>query len=210
MAVITRLLVSAASAAVLLSACSPETQPPAAPQPPAGPETPPTTPGTPPAQPAPDNGRVSRYTSLKSADCRTTESNIEEGGYVRQECPGLAGYGVQVVEADGRLNLLLRAPGAAEHVSLRLPEQSGGGFSRLGEQLEWRGEGEGAAFKPQAAIVRHMVVQDASEPSRETSNLMVISLGQGGPCLAQVVPPGADQNATARAAADGDLRCRPR
>jgi hypothetical protein len=184
-----------AALAVLLSACSQPAAPPNAGDAPADPAAP--------EAPA-ANGRVSRYTSLKA--CRVTESQPDEAGYSRSECPSLAGYGVVIVDADARQNLLIRAPGGGEPTSLRLPEQTGGGFSRLGDQAEWRGGVENGSFRPDALIVRYGVMENG-DSAPETSYLLTVSLGEGGPCLAGKTPPGPDQNAAARALADAPPRC---
>jgi hypothetical protein len=189
-----------AALALLLSACSQPAAPPKGSEAPSDPAAP--------SSPSPEapaaNGRLSQYTSLKA--CRVTESNPDEAGYSRSECPGVNGYGLVIVDADARQNLLIRAPGGGEPVSLRLPEQTGGGFSRLGDQAEWRGVSEGGQFRPDAVIVRYGVMENG-DAAPETSYLLTVSLGQGGPCLAGKTPPGPDQNAAARAAADAPLRC---
>lgn len=183
--------------ALWLSACSQ----PAAPS--KGAEAPADPAAAPSEAPAVD-GRASRYTSLK--DCRVTESEPDEAGYSRSECPGLGGYGLVVIDADARQNLLIQVPGGGEAVSLRLPERTGGGFSRLGDQAEWRGATGDGPFRPDALIVRYGVMENG-DAAPETSYLLTISLGQGGPCLAGKTAPGPDQNAAARAVADGPLRC---
>jgi hypothetical protein len=145
-------------------------------------------------------GRLSQYTPLTG--CRVTTSKPDEAGYRVSDCPGFGGYGIQLVESDGRENLMIQPPeGPAQ--SLRLPEHGGGGFSDLGEHAEWRGD-PGAA--PQALIVRYKVVEKADAPESWTSYLFVVSL-TGRPCVAAKVPPGAQQNDEARHIADGPMTC---
>ncbi|ESQ90312.1 hypothetical protein ABAC460_09155 [Asticcacaulis sp. AC460] len=149
------------------------------------------------AEPA---GRQSRYTSL--TDCTTTLSKPDEAGYRASDCPGVDGFAVQKIEADGRENLAIQPPKDRSH-SLRLPEYGSGGFSALGEQIEWRGE-PGAS--PDALIVRYKVVEKAETPERWTSYLIVASL-QATPCVVAKIPPGPHQNDEARRAADDTMRC---
>lgn len=150
-----------------------------------------------------DAGRDSYYTSLQ--DCPVIRSAPEEAGYSRSACPGLGGYGLELVDADARHNLIVVAPDGQEH-SLRLPSLSGGGFSSLGERVEWRGITGNGKFRPDAMIVRHEVIEDANEPERPTSYLLAVSL-EGTPCLAARIAPGDAQNERAREAADGLLHC---
>jgi hypothetical protein len=147
-------------------------------------------------------GRASRYTSLD--DCRVVRSAPDEAGFSEATCPGLGGYRLKLVEADGRHNLML-VSGGQEH-NLRLPSISGGGFSELGKKIEWRGREEGGSFRPDAMILRYDVVENPDQPGRPISYLLPVSL-QHTPCLAAKIRPGTGQNTRARAAADGRHRC---
>ncbi|HKX79645.1 MAG TPA: hypothetical protein VJM34_14090 [Novosphingobium sp.] len=152
-----------------------------------------------------DDARVSRYTSVKG--CRVTESNAEEGGWSVSACPGLGGYRLELTESDLRQNLVIRPPTGGEH-GLDPAEATGsGGFSRIGETVEWRGTGEGAAFRPRALIVRYLVVENPDRPSVETGYLLTVRLANGGPCITGRLPPGPEQNEKARDLADGKGRC---
>ncbi len=143
----------------------------------------------------------SRYTRL--SDCRIIAANKEEAGYVRSACRGIRGFNLERVEADGRDNLSVISPNGANQ-SLSLPSLSGGGFSSLGDTIEWRGR---AGRKPTAAIIRYKVVEQPSQPDRPTSYLLVVSL-PGKPCVAARIAPGPNQNERARKAADNKLSCK--
>lgn len=156
---------------------------------------------TPTAKPAAD-GRMSRYTSL--SDCRVVRSAPDEAGFVESTCPGMGGYRLKLVEADGRQNLML-VSGGQEH-SLALPSISGGGFSEIGRRVEWRGREADGAFRPDAMILRYDVVENFEQPGRPTSYLLPVSLERT-PCLTGKIRPGAGQNDRARAAADGTAKC---
>lgn len=153
-----------------------------------------------------DAARTSRY--LDIADCPVVIAKPDEAGYRVTECPAPAGYALRVSEADGRLNLLVRRPGAGDFTSLRLPERAGGAFSRLGARVEWRGRGEGGAFAPDVLVARYITAPDPSDPARETQHLVVARLAAPGPCVIAFVPPGATQSDDARAAADATAPCR--
>ncbi|GHD20028.1 hypothetical protein ACFOEZ_12380 [Tianweitania populi] len=148
--------------------------------------------------------RESRYTNLK--ECRLVESQEDEGGYSLSSCAGHGGYKLDVVDADARENIFVITP-KGQKQSLQLPSRMGGGFSSLGDTIEWRGRVEGGTLHPTAMIARYRV-EDPSGPGRPTSYLLVISL-PGKPCLAAEIAPGPNQNERARAAADGKLYCLP-
>lgn len=201
------------AAVILLGACSsqkPEATKDDAPLPTPVPEPAPTAAPTlaaPSASPsAADNGRVSQFTRLD--DCRLLKrSQPGEGDFSDHACPGLAGYAIKLSEDDLRQNLWVTPPGGGEQ-SLKLSEATrSGGFTRLGDTLEWRGEGEGKAFRPDGLIVRYFVVENPDTPGKETAYLLAISLAGAKPCVTTKTPPGPAQNERARAAADGKRSC---
>ncbi len=154
------------------------------------------------AQPSASADRQSRYTSLDA--CEVIATAPEEAGYSRSACPGLGGYSLEFVVADGRENLVVMSPGGAQQ-SLGLPSLMGGGFSALGRTIEWRGE-KANRLSPDALIVRYNAVEDPLRPGQPTSYLLVVSLSAP-PCLAARVPPARAQNELARIAADGAMTC---
>lgn len=154
--------------------------------------------------------RTSQYT--RTDQCRMIERNEEEGGWSVQACPGLAGYRLRVTEGDLRQNVVVELPrsGArrASERSLALAEATGsGGFSSIGASVEWRGIGTGRAFRPDALILRYVVVEDPERPNAPTSYLVTVSLANRRPCVTAKVPPGPGQNERARAIADRPGRC---
>ncbi|MCC2977249.1 hypothetical protein LK533_11265 [Sphingomonas sp. PL-96] len=189
-----------------LAACgdAPEDAPPntvapatASPSPPIVSQLPSPTPSATAAPPA----RVSRYTSLQS--CQTIEL-VPEEGYSRVACPGLADYRLEVVDGDAREEMMLLRNGKQHR--LGLVAASSGGFSKLGDRIEWRGREENGAFRPDAIVLRYAVVEDPNEPTRPTSYLVPVSLLPT-PCISDRIPPGPGQNERARAIADGPRRC---
>jgi hypothetical protein len=144
-----------------------------------------------------------RYTQL--SDCKEVKSARDEGGYVRSTCPGVGGYRLERIEADGRENLIVVTPQGKKH-NLGLPSHSGGGFTSLGDTIEWRGRLDGKVLRPTAMIIRYKVVEDANRPDRPASYLLGVSLVKM-PCVAAKVAPGRNQNERARAVVDGRPSC---
>lgn len=159
---------------------------------------------TPTPEPSAANGRIFTYTSLEG--CKELESNPEEAGYYLSECKGEGGYKLQVTESDLRQSITLIAPGGAE-TSLDLASITGGGFSNLGKNIEWRGALKDGVFAPDALILRHEVVTDP-EGKHTVSYLVAIKLAPT-PCAIGKVEPGPEQNEQARALADAGGACLP-
>ena len=148
------------------------------------------------------SSRAYRYTRIE--DCPLLESNPEEAGYFRYECPGAGGYKVQVIESDLRQTAEVIAPDG-QGTALELSSVTGGGFSTLGKTLEWRGVERDGAFVPDALILRHDVVTDP-EGQDTTSYLVAVKLAAK-PCVTARIAPGPEQNAKAREAADAAGAC---
>lgn len=156
-----------------------------------------------PAPPIP--GREFRYTSLDG--CPLLRSAPEEAGFYEYDCPGEGGYRLKLTEADLRQNITVIPPGGGAGRSLDLNALSGGGFSELADNVEWRGTLDGATFTPDSLILRQNAVEDP-EGKKEVSYLVAVKL-TGRPCAVARIAPGAGQNEKARAAADGNGACLP-
>ena len=141
--------------------------------------------------------RVSRYTKLD--DCKTVRTKEDEDWAVLR-CEGQGGIGLTLNYYDARDDLELVRPGK-KPIQIGVPNLAGGGFNKLGDTVEWRGTGEGAAFAPDALIVRNNAIENSEQPERSTSFLAVIDIAQG--CAVAQVRPGSGQNEQARAIADG-------
>ncbi len=115
-------------------------------------------------------------------------------------CEGQGGIGLTLNYYDARDDLELVRPGKRP-IQIGVPYLAGGGFNKLGDTAEWRGTGEGAAFRPIALIVRNNAIENPEQPERSTSFLTVIDIAQG--CAVAQVRPGAGQNEQARSIADG-------
>jgi len=90
-------------------------------------------------------------TSIAEGRCTTLEVHPETGGST-QECPGIAGYRVLVLDDDARMSITLRSADGAEH-PLNLWGTITSGFSSLGDSLEWRVRGAGEGAAPTALVV---------------------------------------------------------
>ena len=150
--------------------------------------------------PEPKPADAGRYTSINPASCRLIEQNIEEGGYSRHDCAGLAGYKLEISESDLRQDIVVIAPDGARSELQLSSIVAKGAFNSLGKVAEWRG----TAANPSALIVRLNVARGAEPARPDISNLVVASLTKPA-CVVVVVPPGPDQNSRARRIADGPL-----
>ncbi len=143
--------------------------------------------------------RTSRFS--KTSDCRVVQSNPDEGGYFEHACAGPAGYSLTVTESDLRQNVEVIFPdGGKANLKLSSSTQRSG-FNKVGDTVEWRGNGEGANWRPDAIVLRYLV-QDKPEATTDTSYLLVVRLDGAKSCITHEVAPGTDQNDQARAIAD--------
>lgn len=148
--------------------------------------------------PEPKPADAGRYSSIDPASCRLIEQNVDEGGYSRHLCKGLAGYKLEISESDLRQDIAIIAPDGARSELQLSSIVAKGAFNSLGKVAEWRGN----AVKPSALVVRLNVARATEGAQPDISNLVVARLA-GPACILAVVPPGPDQNAAARRIADG-------
>ncbi|HKS29872.1 MAG TPA: hypothetical protein VJS44_18760 [Pyrinomonadaceae bacterium] len=140
------------------------------------------------------------YTDFKN--CKTLEQDDEAAGYLLEECRGVGGYKLRVRSQDDRQDIAVLTPNGTEH-ELNLGQIGGGGFSGLGEKVEWRVKREGGKIVPIALIVRFNVVTDPSTPEKSTSYLVVSKITSRQVCRIGEVDPGPNANQQARRMADG-------
>jgi hypothetical protein len=141
---------------------------------------------------------ASRYTSLKQ--CKVTRSAPAED-WSESRCDGVGGWALQLDYGDLRETVQLLRAGRPP-LDLNLGALTGGAFNSVGDAIEWRAPGVGQP--PAALILRNSVSEDVNQPERLTAYLVVADLAQG--CVVANVRPSADQNAAARAVADGPRR----
>jgi hypothetical protein len=139
---------------------------------------------------------TSVYTDLTEKKCKTLESKSDEGGSYLGECPGVAGYKLQVLEGDLRQSINVVDP-KGKKTELNLWNVSGG-FSSLGEQAEWRMNGK----TPIAIIVRFNVSENPEDSSKITSYLVVVKITKDSICVTDALKPTRSHNFEARRSAD--------
>jgi hypothetical protein len=145
------------------------------------------------------SGQTNRsvYTSLEEKQCRTTKSvNSDEDDY-EVKCRGVAGYTLVVSEGDLRQNITVLTPQGAKH-SLDLWDVVSGGFSHVGPKAEWRL----AKQKPVALIVRYNASENAEQPNKKSSYLVVAKIMAAEICVTDKISAGVNANEEARRAAD--------
>ncbi len=135
------------------------------------------------------------YTSTRANACRTIVSNPDEGGSYEGECPGVGGYKVRLLEGDIRQTLNIITPARKKH-ELNFWGIYGG-FSAIGEKIEWRMR----RGVPVALIARFYVANN-DDSSKSRSYLMITKIGRAESCVTDVVEPMAKQNEEARRLAD--------
>jgi len=135
------------------------------------------------------------YTSTRGSSCKTIEEFPDEGGSYIGECRGVGGYKVELLEGDLRQTLNIVTP-ARKKFELDLWGFYGG-FSYVGQKIEWRTKGG----IPVALIARFNVATPENS-QMSTSYLMVSKIGKAGACVTDIVLPSATQNADARTLAD--------
>lgn len=135
------------------------------------------------------------YTSTKTGACRTISSDTGGAGSYEGECTGVGGYKVRLLEGDIRQTLNIITP-AKKKFELNFWGFYGG-FSSIGEKIEWRTR----AGVPVALIARFNVA-NAEDSSKSISYLMVSKISKTSSCVTDVVKPQANQNEKARELAD--------
>lgn len=147
-----------------------------------------------------------RVQTSRLEGCRVVVDRPDEAGYRVSECAAPGGFVVRLSEADGRQNLLVKAPGK-DFVSLRLSELNGGAFSRIDPAIEWHGAEAGVEFVPDSLILRYLSADDPAQPDRDTPYLIAVRLTGPAPCMVAQVRPGTAQQIEARRIADSDTAC---
>ena len=145
------------------------------------------------------------YTEISEKVCKQKDPEADSGAIYMAECPGVAGYKLIFSSSDHSQVLSVVDPQGKETLfSYRHVLDTVADFV-LGDKVEWRMDGKGEASKPKAMIVRLTKFIDPEDQSKTESFLAVSSL-RGEPCVTDLVPPSADQNAKARQLADSGPR----
>lgn len=147
-------------------------------------------------------GVRSVYTNVSGNKCKTIEENEEAAGFMVQQCPGVAGYKLQVSSQDLRQGLEIIKPDGSKH-ELNVGVIGGGAFSFLGEKAEWRVRRLRGRLFPVALIVRFSVARQMDDgSSKDIPYLTVTKITPQKICLVNTVAPGRNANLEARRLAD--------
>ncbi len=139
---------------------------------------------------------TSSYTDITDKSCKKLKADEENGILYSAECPGVAGFKLNLLEGDLRQTVNIVAPKKKLH-ELNLwyifP-----GYSAVGQKAEWLVKDK----KPFALILRVNVAEDPQDVEKRTSYLVVAKLTEKEICVTETIKPTSTQNADARKAAE--------
>lgn len=139
----------------------------------------------------------SLYTTIGDKQCRTIKSHEAGDEGFEARCRGAAGYTLILSEGDLRQNITVITPQRKEY-SLELWSVVSSGFSSVGPKAEWRM----AQNKPVALILRYNANEDAEQPNKLLSYLVVTKITPTEVCVTDKILPSPTANEDARRAAD--------
>ena len=138
------------------------------------------------------------YTSIGDKQCRTIKSHEAGDDGFEARCRGIGGYTLILSEGDLRQNITVITPQRKEH-SLELWSVVSSGFSSVGPKIEWRITTQN---KPVALILRYNANEDATQPNKLLSYLVVTKITPTEICVTDKISPSPTANEDARRAAD--------
>ena len=138
------------------------------------------------------------YTPLGDKQCRTIKSHEAGDDGFEARCRGAAGYTLLLSEGDLRQNITVITPQRKEQ-SLELWSVVSSGFSSVGPKVEWRIARQN---KPVALILRYNANEDATQPNKLLSFLVVTKITPTEVCVTERISPSPTANEEARRAAD--------
>ena len=141
------------------------------------------------------------YTPIGDKQCRTIKSHEAGDEGFEARCRGAAGYTLLLSEGDLRQNITVITPKGKEH-SLDLWSVVSSGFSSVGPKVEWRIATQNKKPVPVALILRYSASEDATQPNKLLSYLVVSKITPTEICVTDKISPGANANEDARRAAD--------
>jgi outer membrane murein-binding lipoprotein Lpp len=137
------------------------------------------------------------YTDLAESKCKTTSD--DESDVITQECPGVAGYKLEVAEHDAQKTINVLSPSGKTY-DLDFQGKVSGGLSTLGEKAEWRVKKSNGKIQPVGLITRFNFSKTGDEKNL-TSYLIVTKFDGDKICITDIVKT-KDDNAKARELAD--------
>jgi len=138
------------------------------------------------------------YTDLAGRKCKTTSD--DESDVITQECPGVAGYKLEVAERDAQKTINVLSPSGKTH-ELDFQGKVSGGLSTLGEKAEWRVKRTNGKTQPVGLITRFNFSQ-TGDAKNLTSYLIVTKFDGDNTCITDIVKTNKGANAKARKLAD--------
>ena len=141
------------------------------------------------------------YTSIGEKQCRTIKSHEAGDDGFEARCRGAAGYSLLLSEGDLRQNITVITPQRKEY-SLDLWSVVSSGFSSVGPKAEWRIATENKKSVPVALILRYNANEDATQPNKLLSYLVVTKITPTEICVTHKISPSPTANEDARRAAD--------
>ena len=137
---------------------------------------------------------TSVYTDLTDKACKTLESDSSGSGWYKGQCQGISGYKLILTEADIRQSIDVITP-KGKSFPLDLINNVSLNFSTVGKKAEWR---IAANKQPVALILRYNANEDAADPAKVTSYLVVSKLTDKLVCITDIVKPQPNANEIAR------------
>ena len=144
---------------------------------------------------------TSVYTDLTDKACKTLESDSSGSGWYKGQCQGINGYKLILTEADIRQSIDVITP-KGKSFPLDLINNVSLHFSTVGKKAEWR---IAANKQPVALILRYNANEDAADPAKVTSYLVVTKVTDKLVCITDIVKPQPKANEIARQLADQAL-----
>ena len=141
------------------------------------------------------------YTPIGDKQCRIIKSHEAGDEGFEARCRGAAGYTLLLSEGDLRQNITVITPHGKEQ-SLDLWSVVSSGFSSVGPKAEWRIATQNKKSVPVALILRYSANEDATQPNKLLSYLVVTKLTPTEICVTDKISPGPTANEDARRAAD--------
>lgn len=138
------------------------------------------------------------YTDLTDKACKTLESDSSGSGWYKGQCQGINGYKLILTEADIRQSIDVITP-KGKSFPLDLINNVSLHFSTVGKKAEWR---IAANKQPVALILRYNANEDAADPAKVTSYLVVSKVTDKLVCITDIVKPQPNANEIARQLAD--------
>lgn len=125
---------------------------------------------------------ASEYTKLTRPPCKTRSVQVE-GGNSEQECPGIYGYKLLLLDSDGRMSVTIVSPDGARH-PLDFWKSVTSHFSVIGSTAEWRIRRQKTENVP-IGIILPLDVNEDAESNTVTSYLVVARIDHTNICVVQ-------------------------